>query len=87
MFVFHKSSSSDKTAEIMAVQISCSASTATTGYGCKNLILPLFLSFYACRGLCVIVRVAFKQNILYNYYTCEFFNQKAVDKKPLRVTT
>jgi hypothetical protein len=35
---------SNKTAEIMAVPISSSA-LATTGYGCKNSILPLVLPF------------------------------------------
>jgi hypothetical protein len=44
--VCDKCSSSDKTAEIMAVPISSSASAATTGYGCKNSILPLVLSYY-----------------------------------------
>jgi hypothetical protein len=35
-----KCSSSDKTAEIIAVPISSSASDATMGYGCKSSILP-----------------------------------------------
>jgi hypothetical protein len=51
-------SSSDKTAEITAVPVSSSASAATTGYGCKNSILPL-VSLCARRGLCVVVRAAF----------------------------
>jgi hypothetical protein len=41
VFVCDKCSSSDRTAEITAVPISSSASAATTGYGCKNSILPL----------------------------------------------
>jgi hypothetical protein len=47
MFVCDKRSSSDKTAEITAVPISSSASAAITGYGCKNSLLPLVLSFCA----------------------------------------
>jgi hypothetical protein len=40
-----KCSLSDKTAKIMAIPISSSVSAATTGYGCKNSILPLISSF------------------------------------------
>jgi hypothetical protein len=39
--VSEKRSSRNKTAEVTAVLISSSVSAATTGYGCKNLILPL----------------------------------------------
>jgi hypothetical protein len=59
VFVCDNCSSSDKTAEITAVPISSGASAATTGYGCKNSILPLVSSFCAQRGLCVAVRFAF----------------------------
>jgi hypothetical protein len=45
--VCDKCSSSDRTAEIMYVSISSSASAATTAYGCKNSILPLVSSFGA----------------------------------------
>jgi hypothetical protein len=58
--VCDKCSSSDKTAEITAVPISSSASAATTGYGCKNSILPLVSPLCVWRGLCVVVRVEFK---------------------------
>jgi hypothetical protein len=59
VYVCEKCSSNDKTAEITAVPISSSASAATTGYGCKNSILPLVSSFCAWRDSCVVVRVAF----------------------------
>jgi hypothetical protein len=39
------SSLSDKTAEMTVVPVSSSASAAATGYGCRNSILPLVLSF------------------------------------------
>jgi hypothetical protein len=45
--VCDKCSSSDKSAQITAVPISSSASAATTGYGCKNSILPL-VSWSCC---------------------------------------
>jgi hypothetical protein len=51
--------SSGASAEITAVPISSSASAATTGYGCKNLIFSLVLSFCVWRGSCVLVRAAF----------------------------
>jgi hypothetical protein len=59
VFVCDKCSSSDKTAEIMAVPMSSSASAAAMGYGCKSSILPLVLSFFVLRGSCVVVRVVF----------------------------
>jgi hypothetical protein len=46
VFACDKCSFSDKIAEITAVPISSSALAATTGYGCKNSILPLVSSFY-----------------------------------------
>jgi hypothetical protein len=45
--VCDKCSSRYKIAEVTAVPISSSASAATMGYSCKNLILPLVLSFSA----------------------------------------
>jgi hypothetical protein len=59
VFVCDKCSSSDKTDEVTAVLISSSASAATAGYGCRNSMLEMVSSFYACRGLCVVVTVAF----------------------------
>jgi hypothetical protein len=49
----------------MAILISDSASAATMGYGCKNSIQPLVLSFCALRGSCVVLGLHFEQNILY----------------------
>jgi hypothetical protein len=43
VFVCDKCSLSDKTAEIMVIPVSSSASVSLTGYGCKNWILPLVL--------------------------------------------
>jgi hypothetical protein len=43
--VYDKCSLNDKTAKITAGPISGSASAATTGYGCKNSILPVVSSF------------------------------------------
>jgi hypothetical protein len=45
-FFSDKYSSSNKTDEIMAMLISRSASAATTGYSCRNSILPLVSSLY-----------------------------------------
>jgi hypothetical protein len=56
VFVREECSSSDETAEITAVPIPSSALAATTGYGCKNLIMPLFLLF--CSYV-VVVTVVF----------------------------
>jgi hypothetical protein len=43
--VCDRCSLSNRTAEIMPVLISGSASAAATGYSCKNSILPFVLSF------------------------------------------
>jgi hypothetical protein len=52
-------SSSDKTAEIMAVQNSNSASKATTGHGCKGSVLPLVPSFCETVGSRVVTTAVF----------------------------
>jgi hypothetical protein len=50
-FNCYKCSSSDRTAETTAVQISNTACDATTGYGFKNSILLLVFSFCALSSL------------------------------------
>jgi hypothetical protein len=76
-FVCDKCSPSDKTTEITAVPISSGASAATTGYGCKHSVLPLFSSFWATRDSCEVFRNT--RNMLYDTTlpteecTCAFY--------------
>lgn len=57
--VSDKCSSSDVTAEVMAIQVSNSVSSATRGCCCKNFVLPSVSSFCAWRGCCTVVRAVF----------------------------
>jgi hypothetical protein len=60
MSVCNNCSSSDKTVQFMAVQISSRVPIVITGYGCKNSILPLVSSVCAWRGSCLTVRITFQ---------------------------
>lgn len=55
---------SDKTAEIIAILISCRVSAVTMGYVCKNSIQPLVLPFFAEWGSCVVLGLHSEQNSL-----------------------
>jgi hypothetical protein len=52
VFACGKCSWRNKSAEIMVLPISSSASAVTMGYSCKNLLLSLVLSFCAIRASC-----------------------------------